>query len=63
MISKKTKYGLKALIYLARHYEEGPVLIADLARDEAMPKKFLDCPEIGTTIQQVGCKGVAKGMD
>lgn len=42
MISKKTKYGLKALIYLARHYEEGPVLIADLARDEAMPKKFLE---------------------
>jgi Rrf2 family protein len=42
MISKKTKYGLKALVYLARHYEQGPVLIADLARDERIPKKFLE---------------------
>lgn len=42
MISKKTKYGLKALVYLARRYEKGPVLIADLARDERIPKKFLE---------------------
>lgn len=42
MISKKTKYGLKALMHLARHYEQGPVLIADLARDERIPKKFLE---------------------
>lgn len=42
MISKKTKYGLKALIYLARRYEQGPILIADLARDESIPKKFLE---------------------
>lgn len=42
MLSKKTKYGLKALLYLARHYAEGPILIADLARDERIPKKFLE---------------------
>ena len=42
MISKKTKYGLKALIYLARQYDKGPILIADLARDENLPKKFLE---------------------
>jgi Rrf2 family protein len=42
MISKKTKYSLKALIYLARRYEQGPILIADLARDERIPKKFLE---------------------
>ena len=42
MISKKTKYGLKALIYLAREYDKGPTLIADLARDERIPKKFLE---------------------
>uniref|UniRef100_C6E6E8 Transcriptional regulator, BadM/Rrf2 family n=1 Tax=Geobacter sp. (strain M21) TaxID=443144 RepID=C6E6E8_GEOSM len=42
MISKKTKYGLKALIYLARRYDKGPILIADLARDENLPKKFLE---------------------
>mgnify|MGYP001350196089 CR=1 FL=1 len=42
MISMKTKYGLKALIYLARRYEQGPILIADLAREERIPKKFLE---------------------
>ena len=42
MISKKTKYGLKALIYLARQYDQGPILIANLARDENIPKKFLE---------------------
>lgn len=42
MISRKTKYGLKALLYLARRYEQGPVLIADLAREENIPKKFLE---------------------
>lgn len=42
MISKKTKYGLHALIYLAKHYNAGPVLIADLAREERIPHKFLE---------------------
>ena len=42
MISKKTKYALKALIYLARCYDKGPILISDLARDERIPKKFLE---------------------
>ncbi|AJE03113.1 RrF2 family transcriptional regulator [Geobacter pickeringii] len=42
MISKKTKYALKALIYLAREYDRGPILIADMARDERIPKKFLE---------------------
>jgi Rrf2 family protein len=42
LISKKTKYALKALIYLAREYDKGPILIADLAREERIPKKFLE---------------------
>jgi Rrf2 family protein len=42
VISKKTKYALKALIYLAREYDRGPILIADLAREERIPKKFLE---------------------
>ncbi|MCB9771600.1 MAG: Rrf2 family transcriptional regulator [Candidatus Omnitrophica bacterium] len=42
MISKKTKYGLHALIYLANHYDGGSVLISDLAREERIPKKFLE---------------------
>ncbi len=42
MISKKTKYALKGLLHLARKYDQGPVLISDLARDERIPKKFLE---------------------
>ena len=42
MISKKAKYGLKAMMRLAREYGRGPVLIADLAAEEGIPKKFLE---------------------
>lgn len=42
MISKKTKYGLQALLLLAREYGQGPLLIADLADREGIPKKFLE---------------------
>jgi Rrf2 family protein len=42
MISKKTKYAFKALIYLAGQPSGNPVLIADLARNENIPKKFLE---------------------
>lgn len=42
MISKKTIYAFKALIHLAGIPDNQPVLIADLARDEEIPKKFLE---------------------
>ena len=42
MLSKKAKYGLKALLLLAQHYEQGPLLISEIAQQEAIPKKFLE---------------------
>ena len=42
MLSRKSKYGLKALLVLAREAGHGPVLIAELASREAIPKKFLE---------------------
>lgn len=42
MISKKTKYALKALQYLAIHHKKGPVLISELSEKERIPKKFLE---------------------
>jgi len=42
MLSNKAKYGLHALMNLAEKYAQGPVLIADLAREEKIPKKFLE---------------------
>jgi len=38
----KAKYGLRAMLRLTREYGKGPVLIADLAAEEALPKKFLE---------------------
>ncbi len=42
MISKKTKYGLKAVIYLAKNYEAGSILINEIAKKENIPQKFLE---------------------
>ncbi|HMX03870.1 MAG TPA: Rrf2 family transcriptional regulator [Chitinophagales bacterium] len=42
MLSKKAKYGLKAMFYLAKQFGKGPVLISDLAEEEHIPKKFLE---------------------
>lgn len=42
MLSKKTKYGLNALVYLARSHGKNPVLISDLATHEKIPLKFLE---------------------
>jgi Rrf2 family protein len=42
MLSKKTIYAFKALIHLAGVPTGQPVLIADLAREENIPRKFLE---------------------
>jgi len=42
MITMKTKYALKALAYLATAPPEEPVLIAEIAEREDIPRKFLE---------------------
>ena len=42
MLSKKSKYAVKALLALAEHEGDEPVRIADLAAQEQIPKKFLE---------------------
>ena len=42
MLSKRTKYALKALLALTEHRGDQPVRIADLARQERIPRKFLE---------------------
>ena len=42
MLTRKGKYGLKAMIALAKEHGDGPILIGDLAEREAIPKKFLE---------------------
>jgi len=42
VLSRKAKYGLKALLALAEHANQGPVLISELATRDGIPRKFLE---------------------
>jgi Rrf2 family protein len=47
MLSKKAKYAIKALLALASQNREEPMRIADLARAEQIPPKFLELILLG----------------
>jgi Rrf2 family protein len=59
MISMKTKYALMALSALARVQDREALLIADLARRENIPKKFLEA--ILLTLKNQGILTSRKG--
>ena len=42
MLSKKTKYAIKALMVLGRNYGKEPIQIGKIAEEERIPKKFLE---------------------
>lgn len=42
MLSKKTKYAIKALIFLGKYRDQPPMQIARIAEEERIPKKFLE---------------------
>ncbi len=42
MLSKKAKYAINALVNLTRKYDRGPILISEIAKEEKIPKKFLE---------------------
>ena len=42
MLTRKGKYGLKAMLALAKEQGRGPVLIGALADQDRIPKKFLE---------------------
>jgi Rrf2 family protein len=42
MLPMKSRYALKALVYLGRHQQAGPVLISEIADAEGIPRKFLE---------------------
>jgi Rrf2 family protein len=42
MISQKAKYALRALVSLARAQRGATMMIGDIAREQAIPKKFLE---------------------
>ena len=59
MLSKKSKYALKALVALAKEYEKGPVLISEIADSEKIPKKFLEAILLG--LKKTGILGSKMG--
>jgi Rrf2 family protein len=42
VLSKRSKYGLKAVLFLAAHAGRGPVAISEVAAAEQIPHKFLE---------------------
>ncbi len=42
MLSKKCKYAIHALVYLAERHQQGPVHIQEIAEKQRIPKKFLE---------------------
>ncbi len=59
MLSKKTKYGLKALTYLASQSKREPVQISEIAKHENISQKFLE--SILLTLRKTGFLGSKKG--
>jgi Rrf2 family protein len=53
MLSKKAKYAIKALIALADQEGDEPTRIADLAREERIPPKFLEMILLGLKNQGI----------
>ena len=42
MLSMKSQYAFKALTYLSEKFNEGPVLISEIAKKKKIPLKFLE---------------------
>jgi Rrf2 family protein len=42
MISKKTKYAISAVVYLAGLEHRNPVLISEISKERKIPQKFLE---------------------
>ena len=59
MLSKKTKYGIKALAFIARQDGKKPVQIAEISRSENISHKFLET--ILLLLKNSGILGSRKG--
>lgn len=59
MLSRKTKYGLKALTYIAKQPAKETILIQEVADAENISKKFLE--SILLSMRKAGFLGSKKG--
>jgi len=59
MISKKTKYGLKAVSYLSQQEVKKPILISEISKSQNISQKFLE--SILLELKKKGFLGSKKG--
>ena len=57
IFSRKTDYGLRALMYLAERRARGPVTLSEIAETLMIPKAFLS-----KILQQLARKGVVRSL-
>jgi Rrf2 family protein len=62
MISQKTRYALRSLLFLAEERDRGPVRLADIASTQRVPPKYLelimlDLKKAGMVTSERGPKG------
>jgi len=58
-LKKKTHYGLELMIFLAKHFGKGPMVLKDIAREKKLPYKFLE--QIVAPLRQAGLLGAKEG--
>ena len=61
MVSQKCQYALRAIFELAKHYGDGPVKIARIAKLQAIPLRFLEV--ILAQLKQAGFVDSQRGVE
>ena len=61
MISRRTKYGLKALTHISGHDQENPIAIAEISKREEISRKFLE--SILLSLKKAGLLGSVQGKN
>jgi Rrf2 family protein len=61
MVSQKCQYALRAVFELSKHYGKGPMKIADIAEEQAIPVRFLEV--ILSQLKQGGFVESRRGRD
>jgi Rrf2 family protein len=61
MVSQKCQYALRAVFELSKHFGKGPVKIAEIAEEQAIPVRFLEV--ILSQLKQGGFVESRRGRD
>jgi Rrf2 family protein len=61
MLSQRTRYSIRALQHLARHFGEGPIQLTEIATAQNIPAKFLTV--ILSELSRAGLVATMRGRD